>query len=50
VPVGDTARLRDALIRMRRNASGYDRAAIRAATLDRYGPQAFVQQFDELAP
>ena len=50
VPVGDTARMRDALIKMRRDANRYDRNAIRAATLDRFGPQAFARQFDELVP
>src|SRR5438067_80555 len=41
IPARDPAGLRDALIRMRRDAGGYDSAAIRAAALNLYGPEAF---------
>lgn len=49
VPVRDKAALRDALLRMRRGAGGYDRARIRAEAIDRFGPAAFVRRFEEIA-
>ncbi|MFZ3236576.1 MAG: glycosyltransferase [Stellaceae bacterium] len=45
VPRADKPALRDALVRMRRHASHYDRAAIRAEVIGRYGPDAFARQF-----
>ena len=50
VPTGDASRLSAALADMRRSASRYDRAAIRARALREYGPEAFVQAFEALAP
>jgi glycosyltransferase involved in cell wall biosynthesis len=48
IPPCDPAALRDALIRMRRQAGGYDRAAIRAEALCLYGPEAFARRFAEI--
>jgi teichuronic acid biosynthesis glycosyltransferase TuaC len=48
VPCRDEAALRDALSRMRRAASCYDRAAIRADALSRFGPAAFARHFAEI--
>jgi glycosyltransferase involved in cell wall biosynthesis len=45
VAVADRPALRDALLRMRAQASRYDRAAIRAEVIGRYGPDAFARQF-----
>lgn len=50
VPPGDRPALRDALARMREEAAGYDRAAIRAAATGRFGPAAFLRRFAEFAP
>jgi glycosyltransferase involved in cell wall biosynthesis len=49
VPVRDRSALRDALLRMRREAGGYDRAQIRAEALERFGPAPFVRRFAEIA-
>jgi teichuronic acid biosynthesis glycosyltransferase TuaC len=48
VRCGDGPALRDALLRMRRAAACYDRAAIRADALGRFGPAAFARQFIEI--
>jgi teichuronic acid biosynthesis glycosyltransferase TuaC len=45
VPRADGPALRDALLQMRRQASRYDRAAIRAAVVSRYGPDAFARHY-----
>ncbi len=45
VAQGDESALRDALVQMRRQASRYDRAAIRADVVRRYGPDAFARRF-----
>ncbi len=45
VPPADGPALRDALLKMRRQASSYDRVAIRAAVIRAYGPDAFARQF-----
>jgi glycosyltransferase involved in cell wall biosynthesis len=45
VPRADKPALRDALVRMRRQAPHYDRAAIRAEVIGRYGPDAFARSF-----
>ncbi len=45
VPPDDPKALHAALLRMRRQAARYDRAAIRADALRRYGPDAFARQF-----
>ena len=45
VPPGDMQALRDALLQMRCRASSYDRVAIRADVIGRYGPDAFARQF-----
>jgi glycosyltransferase involved in cell wall biosynthesis len=45
VPRADGGALRDALLQMRREAPHYDRAAIRAAVVHQYGPDAFARQF-----
>jgi glycosyltransferase involved in cell wall biosynthesis len=49
VPVGDRIALRDALVEMRREAGSYDRAQIRAAAVERFGPAAFARRFEEIA-
>lgn len=49
VPIRDRAALRDALLRMRREAVDYDREKIRSAALERFGPTAFVRRFAEIA-
>jgi len=48
VPTRDRAALRDALIEIRRRAGEYDAAAIRAAALSLYGPDAFARRFAEI--
>jgi glycosyltransferase involved in cell wall biosynthesis len=48
IPTANLPALRDALILMRRNAAGYDRAAIRADALRNYGPVAFARRFAEI--
>ena len=48
IPTRDRQALRDALIEMRRRAGDYDPAAIRAAALSRYAPDAFARQFADL--
>ena len=48
VPTGDRSALREALIRMRGEASRYDRAAIRADAISHYGPEAFARRFAEI--
>jgi len=48
VRCGDAAALREALLQMRCQASGYDRAGIRADAISRYGPTAFARQFTAL--
>jgi glycosyltransferase involved in cell wall biosynthesis len=48
IPPRDPAALRDALIRMRREAGDYDSAAIRAEALRLYGPEAFARRFAEI--
>jgi glycosyltransferase involved in cell wall biosynthesis len=48
VAVRDRPALHDALLRMRREARGYDRAQIRAEAVDRFGPAAFARRFDEI--
>jgi len=48
IPPRDLAVLRDALIRMRREAGDYDSAAIRAEALRLYGPEAFARRFAEI--
>ena len=48
IPPRDPAALRDALIRMRREVPGYNRAAIRAEALSLYGPDAFARGFAEI--
>jgi glycosyltransferase involved in cell wall biosynthesis len=45
VPPDDLRALRDALVEMHRRASCYDRAAIRADAVRRFGPDAFARQF-----
>lgn len=45
VPRGDAAALRAALLSIRREAQRYDRAAIRADVVGRYGPAAFARHF-----
>jgi teichuronic acid biosynthesis glycosyltransferase TuaC len=50
VPSGDRVALADALRAMRRRARGYDPAAIRAAVLRRFAPDAFARQFTSLIP
>jgi teichuronic acid biosynthesis glycosyltransferase TuaC len=45
VPTGSPKALRDALVEMRHQASRYDRAAIRADAMRRFGPDAFARQF-----
>jgi glycosyltransferase involved in cell wall biosynthesis len=45
VPRGEKPALCDAMLRMRRHAAHYDRAAIRAEVIGRYGPDAFARQF-----
>jgi glycosyltransferase involved in cell wall biosynthesis len=50
VPCGDRSALRDALVELRRHAGEYDRAAIRAAAIRRFGQEAFLRRFAELAP
>jgi L-malate glycosyltransferase len=49
VPVRDRIALRDALVEMRRAAGSYDRAQIRAAAVERFGPAAFARRFAEIA-
>jgi glycosyltransferase involved in cell wall biosynthesis len=44
----DPAALRDALIRMRREAGDYDSTAIRDEALRLYGPEAFARRFAEI--
>jgi glycosyltransferase involved in cell wall biosynthesis len=48
IPPRDPAALRDALIRMRREAGDYDSTAIRAEALRLYGPDAFARRFAEI--
>jgi teichuronic acid biosynthesis glycosyltransferase TuaC len=48
VPSGDRGALAEALRSMRRRAQGYDPAAIRAAVLRRFAPDAFARQFTSL--
>jgi teichuronic acid biosynthesis glycosyltransferase TuaC len=48
IPPQDPAALREALIRMRHDAGQYDRAAIRAAALELYGPETFAHRFAEI--
>jgi teichuronic acid biosynthesis glycosyltransferase TuaC len=48
IPPRDPTVLRNALIRMRREADRYDRAAIRASALRLYGPEAFARGFAEI--
>ena len=48
IPTADRPALRDALSLMRRNAAGYDRAAIRADALRNYSPAAFARRFAEI--
>ena len=48
IPARDPASLREALIRMRHHAGGYDNAAIRAEALSLYGPEAFARRFAEI--
>jgi glycosyltransferase involved in cell wall biosynthesis len=50
VPPRDRHALREALVEMRRRAPGYDRAAISAGAIDRYGPAAFTRRFAEITP
>lgn len=45
VPPEDPQALREALMQMRRRAGCYDRAAIRADAMRRFGPDAFARQF-----
>ncbi len=45
VPRADRHALRDALLQMLGQAARYDRAAIRADVIRRYGPDAFARQF-----
>jgi glycosyltransferase involved in cell wall biosynthesis len=45
VPCGDMPALRDALREMQGRASRYDRRAIRAEVIQRFGPDAFARQF-----
>jgi glycosyltransferase involved in cell wall biosynthesis len=49
VPAGDRPALTEALVRMRRAAAGYDRQRISAEAIRRFGPDAFVQRFAEIA-
>jgi glycosyltransferase involved in cell wall biosynthesis len=49
VPTGDRPALRDALLTMRRTARDYDRDRIRVKAVSRYGPEAFLQRFAEIA-
>lgn len=49
VPIRDRPALRNALLKMRREAGDYDRAGIRAAAIDRFGPAAFIRRFEEIA-
>jgi glycosyltransferase involved in cell wall biosynthesis len=49
VPTGDCTALRDALRMMRHTAGDYDRTKIRAEAVSRYGPDAFLQRFSEIA-
>jgi teichuronic acid biosynthesis glycosyltransferase TuaC len=48
IPPRDPVALRDALIRIRREAGDYDRTAIRAEALRLYGPEAFARRFAEI--
>jgi teichuronic acid biosynthesis glycosyltransferase TuaC len=48
VPPRDRPALRHALVEMRRRAPGYDRVAISAGAVTRYGPAAFSRRFDEI--
>ncbi len=48
IPTRDKAALREALLEMRRNSASYDRAAIRAAAVRDYGPEAFARRFAEV--
>jgi len=48
IPTRDPAALREALLRMRREAGRYDRSEIRAAALRLYGPEAFARGFAEI--
>ena len=48
IPPRNPAALRDALIRMRREAGDYDSTAIRAEALRLYGPEAFARRFAEI--
>jgi len=45
VPQSDHRALREALLQMCHRASQYDRAAIRAAVIRQYGPDAFAREF-----
>jgi glycosyltransferase involved in cell wall biosynthesis len=48
VPPANLPALRDALTLVRRSATGYDRAAIRADALRNYSPAAFARRFGEI--
>ena len=48
IPTRDPAALREALLRMRREAGRYDRSEIRAAALRLYAPEAFARGFAEI--
>lgn len=48
VPRADKPALREALLWMRRQASHYERATIRAEVIGRYGPDAFARSFAEI--
>ena len=48
VPSGDRRALSRALLQMRSDAQHYERAAIRAAAVARYGPETFARQFAAL--
>lgn len=49
IPPADREALRRALVEMRRRAAFYDRPLISAAAIRRFGPDAFVARFTELA-
>lgn len=48
VPVDDPSALGDALLTLRKRWSSFDAASVRAQTLDRYGPDAFVNRTQSL--
>jgi len=48
IPPRDPAALREALLRMRREAGRYERSEIRAVALRLYGPEAFARGFADI--